>query len=164
MDPYTTDLREREARHLVKRGLNRQLSGDLDAAARLYEDSLELHESAEAWCYLGWCHSFRGSLAKAVAHCRRAIALDPDFGNAYNDLGAYLVEVGRVAEAKRWFERAKQASRYETPQFPYLNLARLHISARCWTDALIELQAARLLAPGDERVDQLVAYVGHKLG
>ncbi len=164
MEHSTSDLREREARHLLKRGLDRQLSGDLEAAVRLYEDSLELHESAEAWCYLGWCHSLRGSLAKAVAHCRRAIALDPDFGNAYNDLGAYLVEVGHVEEARRWFERAKQARRYETPQFPYLNLARLYISARRWTDALMELQVAQLLAPGDERVDELVAYVGHEMG
>jgi Tfp pilus assembly protein PilF len=157
-DPVT------RARRLLGLGLEKQLAGDLDAACALYRRSLAASESAEGWCYLGWCHSFRGNFVRAIAHCRRAIAHDDSFGNAYNDLGAYLVELGRSDEAIHWFERAKEASRYDTPQFPYLNLARVHIARERYDLALIELHAARLVAPVDERIDELVAYVGDRIG
>lgn len=147
------------ARRLCGRALDKHLEGDLDAATALYQRSLEAHETADAWCYLGWCYSLRGHLGLAIAHCRRAISMEPGFGNPYNDLGAYLVEYGRPDEAIRWFELAKTATRYETPQFPYLNLARIQISRRRYGLALIELQAARLVAPQDDRVDELVDYV-----
>jgi len=148
------------ARRLCRRGVGKQFEGDLDTATTLYERSLEAHETAEAWCYLGWCYSLRGHFGIAIAHCRRAISMEPDFGNPYNDLGAYLVECRRPDEAIQWFERAKTAPRYETPQFPYLNLARVHIRRRQYGPALLELQAARLIAPYDERVDELVDYLG----
>jgi len=148
------------AQQLCRIGLNKQARGDLKAAKRLFRQSLALHETAEAWCYLGWCRSLSGRLAQAVSHCRRAIAVDPEFGNAYNDLGAYLVELGHADDAVVWFERAKNASRYDTPQFPYLNLARVHIARARFSQALLELQAARVIAPMDQRIEELVAYVG----
>jgi len=154
----------RRARRLIDKALEHQMRGDIRRATLLLERSIELHETAEAWCYLGWCHSFRGRLSRAIAHCRRAIALDPEYGNAYNDIGAYLVELERPEEAARWFARAKGASRYATPQFPYLNTARLHIAAGRHSEALMELQAARIIAPLDERIDELVEYVGALIG
>ncbi len=152
------------ARRLIDRALQHQLRGDIRRATLLLERSIELHETAEGWCYLGWCHSARGKLSRAIAHCRRAIALDPEYGNAYNDIGAYLVELGKTEEAARWFTRAKAAPRYATPQFPYLNTARLHIAAARYSEALMELQAARAIAPLDERIDELVEYVGLLMG
>ena len=32
--------------------------------------------------------------------------MDPDFGNPYNDIGAYLIEMGRLDEAIPWLEKA----------------------------------------------------------
>lgn len=37
----------------------------------------------------------------------------PDFGNPYNDIGAYLIEKGDFDEAIVWFQKAMQARRYE---------------------------------------------------
>lgn len=148
------------ANSLWREGLTRQLDGDLDTAVGLYRASLAVVETAEAWTFLGWCLSFKGELDLAVAYCRRAIEIDPDLGNPYNDLGAYLVEMGRESEAETWFVRAKEAQRYETRQFPFLNLARLYIGQGRLPKALMELQAANVLAPDDERIDELIAYVG----
>ena len=53
--------------------------------------------------------------------------MDPDFGNPYNDIGAYLIELGREEEAVTWLERAKTAARYEPRHYPYFNLARIHV-------------------------------------
>ena len=147
------------AQQLWQRGLRAQLEGEIDEAMRLYRTSLETHETAEAWAFLGWGLSFQGQLEDAVDACLRAIELDPGLGNPYNDIGAYLVEQDREDEAVLWFQRAKEAERYETPQFPYLNLARLYIHRGRLAASLLELQVAELLAPEDPRVAQLVARV-----
>ena len=148
------------AQQLWQRGLRAQLDGEIDEAMRLYRTSLEVQETAEAWAFLGWGLSFQGHLDDAVDACLRAIELDPGLGNPYNDIGAYLVEQDRDEEAVLWFQRAKEAERYDTPQFPYLNLARLYIHRGRLAGALLELQVAELLAPEDPRVAQLVARVG----
>ncbi len=148
------------AQQLWQRGLRAQLDGEIDEAMRLYRTSLELHETAEAWAFLGWGLSFQGQLDDAVDACLRAIELDPGLGNPYNDIGAYLVEQDREDEAILWFQRAKEAERYDTPQFPYLNLARLYIHRGHLAAALLDLQIAELLAPEDPRVAQLVCRVG----
>ena len=47
-----------------------------------------------------------GRLEEAIEECHKAIAVDPTFGNPYNDIGAYLIEMGRLDEAIPWLERA----------------------------------------------------------
>ena len=71
-----------------------QLAGDLDSAANLYRRSIEIHPTAEAHTYLGFAYKHQGRLEEAIAECERAIAVDPTFGNPYNDIGAYLIEAG----------------------------------------------------------------------
>ena len=148
------------ATELWQEGLERQLGGELDEAMRLYECSLEMCETAEAHTFYAWGLSFQGKLEAAIDACRRAIETDGSLGNPYNAIGAYLVELDREEEALRWFQTAKQASRYDNPQFPYLNLARVFIGRGEFGRALLELQTAELLAPHDPRVDQLVVRVG----
>ena len=157
------DLQLRLATALWKEGLERQLAGEIPEAMKLYRTSLAMRETAEAYTFLGWTLSFQGELVSAIGECRKAIATDPDFGNPYNDIGAYLVELDREEEAIVWFEAAKRAARYENPQFPYLNLARIHTSHGNYGPALMELQVAAILAPEDERVLQLIHRIGDLL-
>ncbi len=157
------DLQLRLATALWKDGLEHQLDGKISEAIKLYRASLALHETAEAHTFLGWTFSFEGQLHDAIAQCRKAIEVDPEFGNPYNDIGAYMVELGREEEAMAWFAQAKRAGRYENPQFPYLNLARLHIDNGDLGRALIELQIAELLAPDDDRVHQQITRAGKLL-
>jgi Tfp pilus assembly protein PilF len=154
------DLQLRLATALWKDGLEHQLDGKIPEAIKLYLASLALRETPEAHTFLGWTYSFQGQLNEAIAECRKAIEVDPEFGNAYNDMGAYLVELGREEEAMAWFAQAKRAGRYENPQFPYLNLARIHRNNGDLGAALMELQIAELLAPEDERVQQQITQVG----
>src|SRR5580658_7289495 len=67
-----------------------QMEGDYDRAVELYQSSLELHPTAEAYTFLGWTYHFQGRIEDAIAECKRAIEVDPEFGNPYNDIGAYL--------------------------------------------------------------------------
>ncbi len=105
-----------------------QSAGDLDRALDMYERSVALHPSAEAHTFLGWTHSFEGHYDAAIEACRRAIEVDPTFGNPYNDIGAYLLEQGRPEESIPWLEKAFSAPRYCCPFYAHTNLARAYIS------------------------------------
>ena len=59
--------------------------------------------------FLGWTYSYQGRLDDAIPECQKAIEVDPEFGNPYNDIGAYLIEQQKHDEAIPWLERALQA-------------------------------------------------------
>ena len=120
----------------------------IDEAIALYQKSIDIQPTAEAYTFLAWAMSARNRFDEAIAHCRTAIELDPDFGNPYNDIGAYLIELGRPDEAIPWLERAMRAARYEPRHFPHLNLARVHILANRLAAAVRELRAVLDIEPG----------------
>ena len=130
-----------------RRGLEAQMSGDLEAAIELYQRSLAACPTAEAHTFLGWAYSYQGRPEDAIAQCKIAISVDPDFGNPYNDIGAYLIELGREEEAVTWLERAKRAARYEPRHYPYFNLARIHVKRHEILAAIRELEGALALEP-----------------
>lgn len=124
-DADRTASAKRRARDLFRRAYRAQMRGDLDEAMRMYRVSIEQHPTSEAHTFLGWAHSFRREYDDAMLCCRQAIDLDPDFGNPYNDLGAYLIELGRWQEAAPWLRAALRARRYRTYHFPHFNLGRV---------------------------------------
>lgn len=126
-----------------------QMTGDLDGAIEVYRRSIEVCPTAEAHTFLGWTFSFQGRLEEATRECLRAIELDPEFGNPYNDIGVYLMQQDRLEEAIPWLERAKRAPRYEPRQFPFMNLGRVYMRQGRWWDALRELEGAVRMAPTD---------------
>lgn len=142
------DRRER-AMALFQEAYAHQMQKELDDAIRLYQESLALYPTAEAHTFLGWAYSFQGRLDEAIAECHKAIAVDPEFGNPYNDIGVYLIERGDLDGAVPWLERAKRAPRYEPRHFPYMNLGRVYLRRGQWQEALRELEEAARLAPTD---------------
>ena len=138
-----------EATELWRQAYHHQMQGELERAIELYRRSIEVCPTGEAHTFLGWTYSFQGRLDEATQECLRAIEVDPDFGNPYNDIGCYLMQQGKLEEAVPWLERAEQAKRYEPRQFPYMNLARIHVKRGKWWDALREFEEAVRLAPGD---------------
>ena len=136
-----------EASQSFEQAYSAQMNGRLDEAITLYEQSLAIYPTAEAHTFLGWVYSMQRKLDDAIAECHRAIEVDPDFGNPYNDIGAYLIELGRLEEAIPWLERAKGAVRYEPRHFPHINLGRIHVMRHDITAAARELRAAVALEP-----------------
>jgi tetratricopeptide (TPR) repeat protein len=138
---------KREAWTLFQQAYERQMKGELEEAVSLYKQSIAAHRTAEAHTFLGWTYSFMGRLNEAIEECRRAIERDPDFGNPYNDIGAYLIEKGEFDEAIPWFKRAMEAKRYESPAFPHLNLGRVYEKKGDWTEAIECYKQALALNP-----------------
>ena len=126
-----------------------QMRGDLTAAIRLYTQSIEVCPTAEAYTFRGWVYSFQGHIQEAIAECKEAIEVDPEFGNPYNDIGSYLIKLGNLDEAIPWLERAKTALRYEPRHFPFLNLGRLYAAQGQLHRATEEFQGALRIDPGN---------------
>ena len=137
----------RRATELWQEAYRHQVQGDLERAVELYRESIRVRPTAEAPTFLGWTYSFQGRLEDATQECLRAIEVDPDFGNPYNDIGVYLIQQNRLDEAIPWLEKAKRAPRYEPRQFPHMNLGRIYLRQRRWAEALRELEAAVRVAP-----------------
>jgi Tfp pilus assembly protein PilF len=135
------------AREEFGRAYAHHMAGRLEEAMAGYRRSIAAHPTAEAHTFLGWAMSFQGRHEEAIAQCKLAIAVDPTFGNPYNDIGAYLIEMGRHDEAPDWLERAKTAARYEPRQFPYFNLARVYIKQNRLREAVAELRRALTIEP-----------------
>lgn len=141
--------RRESARWFLHRAGELQQDGKLQDAILCYKKSLELHPTAEAYTLLGWTYSQLFRIDDAIEECRKAIALDPDFGNAYNDIGAYLIELGRDREAIGWLTRAMVAKRYAARSFPYVNLGRVYERLARWTDAAACYTQALRLHPDE---------------
>jgi tetratricopeptide (TPR) repeat protein len=120
------DIMREQAQILTDRAYRHQMHGELGDAIALYRRSLAVYPTPEAHTFLGWAYSLMERYDEAIAECEKAITLDPMFGNPYNDIGVYLIELERYEEAVAWLERATAAPRYDTPQFPYLNLGRAY--------------------------------------
>ncbi|MBI2981489.1 MAG: tetratricopeptide repeat protein [Deltaproteobacteria bacterium] len=109
-----------------QRAYEAQMSGQFPEAVQLYQRSIECCPTAEAYTFLGWTHSLQGDLDRAIEFCEKAILVDPEYGNPYNDIGAYLIEKGKIEEAIPYLQRALGASRYESYCFPHYNLGRAY--------------------------------------
>lgn len=142
------EARRERAAALFHQAYRAQMNDALDEAVRLYQASIDLYPTAEAHTFLGWTYSYQDRLDEAIAECRKAIAVDPEFGNPYNDIGAYLMRKGQVDEAIPWFQRALEAPRYESYCFPHTNLGRAYELKRYWIRALAEYGLAVRERPG----------------
>ena len=151
------------AAEYLKQALQAQMSGDFAAAIALYQRSIAACPTAEAHTFLGWTYSFQGRWEEAIEECQNAIAVDPTFGNPYNDIGAYLIEMGRLDEAIPWLERATRAPRYESPEFPRFNLGRIYLAKEMYSRALQEFSAVLDLRPDHRPARQAVAAIRRKL-
>ena len=118
------------------RAYEHQMKGELEEAEALYKKSIEAYPTAEAHTFPGRTYSFMGRLDDAIAECQRAIEVDPDFGNPYNDIGAYLIEQGLLEEAIPWLEKDTRAPRYESYCFPHYNLGRVYERKHQWQKAM----------------------------
>jgi len=160
---FSADDRLMNAQELFQQAYELQREKQYEQAINLYKQSIEAYPTAEAHTFLGWTYSFQERLDEAIEECHRAIEVDPDFGNPYNDIGVYLMQQGRFDEALSWLEKAKQAPRYEPRHFPYLNTGRIYMARGEWLKALKEFEKAVELMPNDAGARQVLAELQGRL-
>lgn len=151
------------AQELFQRAFAAQVNGEFGRAVELYKQSLEIFPTAEAHTFLGWTYHFQGKLQEAIDECKRAIAVDPDFGNPYNDIGAYLISLRRYDEAIDWLQRATKAARYEPRHYPYFNLGRVYFAKGMISRAREYFQQALRIEPSYTAARQAIENIRRML-
>ena len=124
-----------KAMEYFKQAYDKQVEGEYREAVELYSKSIDAYPTAEAYTFRGWAYSYMEDYEQAIADCKQAIEIDPDFGNPYNDIGAYLIEIDKPEEAILWLEKAIAAKRYEARCYPHYNLGRVYENQRNWKKA-----------------------------
>jgi Tfp pilus assembly protein PilF len=157
------EARRRRAIEVWQEAYAHQMRGDLEEAVRLYRESIAIYPTAEAHTFLGWTYSLQERLDQAIDECHRAIAVDPEFGNPYNDIGVYLMQKGDPDGAIPWLGKAKRAPRYDPRQFPYMNLGRIYLRRGQWIEALRELEAGVRAVPKDPEIRKMLHELRAKL-
>ena len=158
-----TKDRIEKATDLWQQGYQAQVQGDVGIAMRLYQESLATHPTAEAYTFSGWAYSFLGRYEQAIEECKNAIAIDPDFGNPYNDIGSYLTQLGKMEEAIPWLERAITAKHYEPRHFPHVNLGRIYWAKGDLLQAIREFGKAVEIEPRHRFARRALAMLSSQL-
>ncbi len=152
-------FRERRAEELLDRGLSAVKAGDYVTALNEFRASVYVRKTADGLTNWGSMEHVLGDTERAIELCLEAIAIDPDCGNPYNDIGSYLVVMNRADDAVAWFKRAIAAKRYVPRQFPHINLGKLYLSRKEYKQALHHFEAALGFDPGDPEINELVRAI-----
>ncbi len=154
-----SNLVKKKALFLWSEGQKHHQSGDLPRAIDLYTQSIAIYPTAESYTYRGWAYSFQGRIEDAIQECKKAIAIDPSLGNPYNDIGTYLITLGRIDEAEEWLQKAKAAVRYDLRHFPYINLGRIYLARGLMVQAAKEFREALQIFPEEPHCQAALEYI-----
>lgn len=141
---------------LIQKGIQFIQESKFSDAKELFEQSVTHYPTAEGYTFLAWMISKDGLFEHAIECCKKAIEIDPDYGNPYNDIGSYYVELGEVEESINWFKKAIDAKRYGSKHFPYLNLARVYLKLNNLPEATHYFCKALALKPSSEEAKKLL--------
>jgi tetratricopeptide (TPR) repeat protein len=147
-EPRYTQRRRRQALDHFSAAYQAQMRKDYSRAIEKYQQSIEIFPTAEAHTFLGWTYSYLGELDLAIEECQRAISVDPEFGNSYNDIGAYLIAQGQYAEAMPYLNQALTAKRYRAYHFAHFNLGRAQEYQGDYLSAYRHYRKALQIEPG----------------
>ncbi|MHB1749862.1 MAG: tetratricopeptide repeat protein [Acidithiobacillus sp.] len=145
-------------------GLDWQQTDHPQEAAIAFKRALEHGpKSAVIWTFYAWALSASGDPHGAIAACRRAIACDAEWGQAWNDLGEYLMDTGREDEALFVIRRALKAKRFDSPHLAQMNLARYYLHKGSMRRALAAAQEAQRLVPGFRPAARLADWISERM-
>jgi tetratricopeptide (TPR) repeat protein len=152
----------RQAAEAWQAGYALHIAGRYEAAIERFRASIKAHPTAEGHTFLGWSLAALGRLEEAIEQCKAAVALDPDFGNPYNDIGVYLITTGRYDEAIPWLEKAIAARRYCCYHFAHTNLGRVLLAKGRLDEAGRQFELALEREPGYEPAKQGLRIVNEQ--
>lgn len=93
---------------IMKAGDEAARRGELDRAASLYMQAIELEPSAELWYRLGYIYARLDKKSLAVQAYAAALSLDDQHAGAHEELGLLLLEAKRREQARTQLARAAE--------------------------------------------------------
>ncbi|MCP5463397.1 MAG: tetratricopeptide repeat protein [Deltaproteobacteria bacterium] len=136
------------ARRLFEEAYEDQMNGFIAEARILYQRSINHYPSAPAYTYMAWLVAQEHKFEDAIELCKKAIELDPAFGNAYNDIGAYYIELEDFDNAMINLSHALKAKKHHTKAFVYFNLGKVNEHYENFANAIACYQKCLELSPG----------------
>lgn len=147
LDKIKSDL----ARLCLEIGSFLHKSGQIDRAADFFRRSIEFNPTPQAHTCLGSLYSVKGLYDKAFTECLEAIKLDPKFSEAYNDIGAYLMQLKRFDLAIPWLQKALDSPESQIHGMPYVNMGYIFEIAGHWDLAAHYYRMALAVNPHEEK-------------
>lgn len=141
------DPQKQLAHELFLKAFEYQMQRDFAKAIELYEKSIATYPTAQAYTFLGWTYSFKEEYQKAIELCLKAIELDPQYGNPYNDIGSYYIHLRQFEEAIPYLQRAIDAPNYDARHYAHYNLGRVYERQGRWFDAVEEYKRSIEIEP-----------------
>lgn len=139
---------EKKSHLLLKMGISQMEAGDYPNALRNLIQAAEINpQDASIQNNLGLAYFFRQRYDLAEQHLRRAIALQPDYTEAKNNLGRSLIELNKPSEAVAVLQNALNDLTYPKPARIHLNLGMAYFKARQFDEARAQLRKALEYGP-----------------
>lgn len=110
--------------------------GKLENAVIAYRASIRIYPTAKAYSNLGIIYSLQGKYDQAIEECKKAVELDPQYGESYYQIGSCLVSLCREADAIYWFEKAIEVNKEEVNYSAYYKLGKIYEKKGDWQKAL----------------------------
>ena len=83
----------------------------------------------------------------AFVHIEKAIKLKPDFSEAYNDMGVFYSQQGKLEDALDCFNKALKNVLYKTPYFAYHNIGLVYFRMKDYNKAIEFYKKSISLSP-----------------
>ena len=144
-------------------GLALEANGMPKAAIQTYLQAEGLATNDPRWSYLAAVTSAKfGELDAALAALDRSLAIDPSYVSAYLYRGAWLLDLGRVDEARAAYERATRLQ----PDNPaaWYGRARVHLRRHEGAEALAILERLAIGREQDPYLQQLLGLAYRETG
>lgn len=145
--PSSRERQNAEIHHAL--GMEALRAGRVNDAVREFDEALALDEGyADAWLGKGLIleRAF-GKDAEAEKAYRRALALNPSFPEAHNNLGQLLARLGRTEEALKAFDAATSEMGYREPWVARMNKGLTLYAAGRREEGLAEMRATLRAQP-----------------
>ncbi len=108
------------------KAMEHQFKGEIKRAIKYYSNSIEIFPTAVSHVYLGAAYSLQGNYEKAIRECEIALSIDPKLSIALNNIGNYLINLGKNKEAIPWFEKVIKSENFEMKYQSCYNLGKIY--------------------------------------
>lgn len=81
----------------------------------------EMHDSPDSYGAMAYYFEKTGNTKEAARFYKKALSVNPHYGPALNNYGAFLCRQGAYGEADKYFQKAVFEPRYEHPAEAYEN-------------------------------------------
>jgi tetratricopeptide (TPR) repeat protein len=158
---------EKRASKLLEKGRAAVQVGDYVTALHEFKAAAYVSRTPSALTNWGTMEHCLGDTNRAIELCREAIGLDPECGSAYNDIGFYLVALGRADDAIVWFKKAiatkRSGASSEPGPIPWINLGKLYLERKDYGEALQHFEEALKVDPDNSEARDLARSIRNRI-